>query len=55
MVSETPAEILGLFDKGRITPGANDDLVVFSTESMVEETIVVGETVFNGRGESHVR
>jgi N-acetylglucosamine-6-phosphate deacetylase len=42
MVSETPAEILSLFENGRITPGADDDLVVFSTEGMVEETIVVG-------------
>jgi dihydroorotase-like cyclic amidohydrolase len=53
--SETPADILGLFEKGKITPGADADLVVISTEGMVEETIVVGETVYDGRGESHVR
>ncbi|MBA3790889.1 MAG: hypothetical protein H0X23_06545 [Rubrobacter sp.] len=40
---------------GRITPGADADLVVLSTEGMVEETVVAGETVYHGRGESHVR
>ena len=54
MASETPAEILGMFEKGRITPGADADLVVPSTEGMVEETIVAGETVYHGRGESDV-
>lgn len=54
MASETPAEILGMFEKGRITPGADADLVVLSTEGMVEETIVAGETVYYGRGESDV-
>jgi hypothetical protein len=29
--------------------------VVLSTEGMVEATIVAGETVYDGRGESHVR
>jgi N-acetylglucosamine-6-phosphate deacetylase len=54
MASETPAEILGMFEKGRIMPGADADLVVLSTEGMVEETIVAGETVYHGRGESDV-
>jgi N-acetylglucosamine-6-phosphate deacetylase len=53
MASETPAEILGVFEKGRITPDA--DLVVLSAEGRVEETIVAGDTVHHGRGESHVR
>jgi N-acetylglucosamine-6-phosphate deacetylase len=35
-------------------PGADADLVVLSTEGMVEETIVAGETVYHGRGESDV-
>jgi hypothetical protein len=35
-------------------PGADADLMVLSTEGMVEETIVAGETVYHGRGESHV-
>jgi N-acetylglucosamine-6-phosphate deacetylase len=55
MASETPADILGLFEKGKITPGADADLAVLSTEGMVEETIVAGETVYDGRGESYVR
>ncbi|MFL6058601.1 MAG: N-acetylglucosamine-6-phosphate deacetylase [Rubrobacteraceae bacterium] len=55
MASETPAEILGMFEKGRITPGADADLVVLSTEGTVEETIVAGETVYDWRGEDHVR
>ncbi len=54
MASETPAEILGMFENGSLTPGADADLVVLSTEGMVEETIVAGETVYHGRGESHV-
>ena len=32
MASETPAEILGVFEKGRITPGVDADLVVLSAE-----------------------
>ena len=38
--------------------GADADLMVLSvlsTEGMVEETIVAGETVFHGRDDSHVR
>jgi N-acetylglucosamine-6-phosphate deacetylase len=55
MVSETPADILGAFEKGRIAPGADADLVVLSTEATVEETIVAGETVYDWRGEDYVR
>ncbi len=55
MVSETPADILGAFEKGRITPGADADLVVLGTEVTVEETIVAGETVYDWRGEDHVQ
>jgi N-acetylglucosamine-6-phosphate deacetylase len=55
MASETPAKILSVSRKGRIKPGADADLVVLSTEGMVEETIVAGETVYHGRSESHVR
>lgn len=46
MASETPAEILGLFAKGRIIPGADADLMLLSPEGFVEETIVAGETVY---------
>ena len=51
---ETQAEIHSLSEKGRIRPGADADLVVLSTECMVEESIAAGETVYHG-GENHVR
>jgi N-acetylglucosamine-6-phosphate deacetylase len=47
MASETPAEILGLAEKGRIALGADADLVILSPEGTVEETIVAGETVYH--------
>ena len=46
MASETPAEILRIREKGRIAPGADADLTVLTTEGVVEETIVAGETVY---------
>ena len=46
MASETPADILGLPEKGRIAPGADADLVVLDREGFVQETIVAGETVY---------
>ena len=55
MASETPAEILGVSGKGRIRPGADADLVILGTEHTVQETIVAGETVYDGKGERHVR
>jgi N-acetylglucosamine-6-phosphate deacetylase len=54
MASEIPAEILSLSEKGRIRSGADADLVVLSTECIVEESIAAGETVYHG-GENHVR
>ena len=53
MASETPAEILGLAEKGRIALGADADLVILSPEGTVEETIVAGETVYHRGGKSH--
>ena len=50
MASETPAEILGLSEKGRIRPGADADLVVLDREGFVEETILAGETVYRVEG-----
>jgi N-acetylglucosamine-6-phosphate deacetylase len=52
MVSETPAEILGLPEKGRVAPVADADLVVLSPEGVVEETIVASKTVYH-RGEGN--
>ncbi len=49
MASETPAEVLGLSEKGRIAPGADADLVILSTEGMVKETLVAGEIVYQER------
>jgi N-acetylglucosamine-6-phosphate deacetylase len=45
MITSTPAAILGLPDKGRITPGADADLVVLSEEGEVRETLVAGKTI----------
>ncbi len=53
MTSETPAGILDLSEKGRVAPGADADLVILSTEGVVEETIVAGETAYHRGDESH--
>jgi N-acetylglucosamine-6-phosphate deacetylase len=55
MASNTPAEILGLSEKGRIAPGADADLVILSTKGVVEETILAGETVYRREDKSHAR
>jgi hypothetical protein len=36
-----------------MVPGADVDLMICSTEGMVVETIVAGETMYHRRGESH--
>jgi N-acetylglucosamine-6-phosphate deacetylase len=45
MTTSTPAEILGLPARGRITPGADADLVVLGAEGEVRETLVAGRTI----------
>jgi N-acetylglucosamine-6-phosphate deacetylase len=53
MSSETPAKILGLQTRGRITSGADADLVTLSAEGVVEETIVGGQTVYTRSEKDH--
>ena len=54
MASETQAEIHSLYEIGRIRTWVDADLVVLSTECMVEGNSAAGETVYHG-GENHVR
>jgi N-acetylglucosamine-6-phosphate deacetylase len=51
MTTSTPAAILGLPAKGRITPGADADLVVISEDVEVRETVVAGRTVYGPSGD----
>jgi N-acetylglucosamine-6-phosphate deacetylase len=46
MTTSTPAAVLGLPAKGRITPGADADLVVLSAEGAVRETLVAGRIIY---------
>ena len=46
MATRTPADILGLSNKGRLEPGADADLVLINDRFEVLHTIVNGKTVF---------
>ena len=46
MATATPAEILGMPEKGRIAPGAVADLVVLNPDGSVQKTIVAGTTIY---------
>ena len=52
MATETPATALGISGKGRIVPGADADLTVFTPEGTVKETIVAGESVYRLKEEA---
>ena len=49
MITSTPAAVLGLPAKGRISLGADADLVVLSAEGEVQETVVAGSTIYAPR------
>lgn len=42
MATETPANVLGLFAKGRLVPGADADLTLFDTDLNVTGTMIAG-------------
>ena len=45
-VTSTPADLLGLADRGRIRRGARADLVILDDEGHLCETVIAGETVW---------
>jgi N-acetylglucosamine-6-phosphate deacetylase len=47
MATEIPARVLGLADRGRLTPGSIADFTLFDCELNVVETIIDGERVFS--------
>ena len=47
MASTNPAQTLGLTTKGKLEPGADADLVVFSPELEVVQTFCGGKPVFS--------
>lgn len=46
MASRTPADLLGLTNKGRIAPGCDADLVVLDESLHVQQTLVAGEVIY---------
>ncbi|WP_055105912.1 N-acetylglucosamine-6-phosphate deacetylase [Paenibacillus ihumii] len=46
MASTTPADVLGLSNKGRIAPGADADLVLLDGQFQVEWTMIGGKEVY---------
>ncbi len=52
MATSTPAAVRGLSEKGRISAGADADLVLLSGDGVARETIVAGEIVHELRKEA---
>ena len=48
MASRNPARQIGLSKKGEIAIGNDADLVVFSPEFEVKQTLVAGEQIYPG-------
>ena len=45
MMTETPAQVMGLQGKGRLAEGFDADLVVFDDDIHVQRVFVLGQTV----------
>ena len=48
-VTSTPADLLGLVDRGRIRPGARADLAILDLAGTLEQTFIAGETAWSRR------
>ena len=47
MASKTPAEILGIENKGDILPGYDADIIIFDEDINIQKTIIGGKVVFS--------
>jgi N-acetylglucosamine-6-phosphate deacetylase len=52
MVTDNPARLLGLKNKGRLEPGNYADIVIMDESFNILETIVEGETIYNSEDKS---
>jgi N-acetylglucosamine-6-phosphate deacetylase len=48
-VTATPADLLGLVDRGRIRPGARADLTILDDAGHLQRTVIAGETAWGPR------
>jgi N-acetylglucosamine-6-phosphate deacetylase len=48
-VTSTPADLLGLVDRGRIRTGAKADLTILDPAGNLHRTVVGGETAWDRR------
>ena len=47
MMTETPARMAGMTDRGTLKKGERADIVVFDSDIKVEKTVIGGKTVFD--------